>query len=248
MRSLLAFAGLCFQFHRRFFTFICSYDDPVGERQVLPLDVVEEVLCAAVLLPLARASLRAPLRVGLSISDASERGGSAAESESFVPSLATFFGEDVSALKSALNEQMARRRAPEASFCGVCTAECSSVARCGPGCGLLVCSFDCYRVHRIRRCPRIFDSRCAMGLVAIGKDPGWGWSLLCQQIEVAPAAVNSSSFSIPSVVIVCWRLPLKLLKHKFKKRSLRGIFAVSADWREGLWLSSLSWSRPIDDF
>ena len=53
---------------------IVGYEDPNHETKLLDPMVADEILCAALLLPLIRSNLRAPLRPSLSISDASERG------------------------------------------------------------------------------------------------------------------------------------------------------------------------------
>lgn len=175
----------------------------MAERKSLPPDVTDEILCGVSLLPLARANLRAPLRAAISITDASERGRAAAEASSFKPSLSTFFGEQVSEQKSALNEQLARKREkPQQLYCGVCTAACSGSAVCGPGCGTRLCSFECYKIHRARSCPRIFNARFSVGLCAIGIDPGWGWTLLCSKLEVELMPIESRSLSLPSVSVV----------------------------------------------
>ena len=98
-------------------TCIRGFADPVHEFQVLSSAVVDEILCGIFLIPLARANLRAPFRASLSISDASERGGAAAEVESFVPSLSRVFGERVSSEMSALNEQRVRVWDAPVSIC-----------------------------------------------------------------------------------------------------------------------------------
>ena len=90
--------------------FICSYEDTEAQRKVLSVDVVDEILCGACLLPLARVNLRAPLRPTLSITDASERGGSAAAATSFIPSLSRLYGDQVASSISVCNEQSARKR------------------------------------------------------------------------------------------------------------------------------------------
>lgn len=195
------------------FTCISSFVDPLHEQQVLSPEVVDEILCGVLLLPLARVNLRAPLRASLSISDASERGGSAAEADSFVPSLSRFYGEQMSANMSSLNEQRARLKdAPTRFYCGICTAECSGAAKCGPGCDLIVCSLKCYGAHRGRTCSRLLGARPSVGLVFVGnktihdlasakQDPGWGWALLNRGIDVEMVSVESRSLSIPSILI-----------------------------------------------
>ena len=65
------------------FACICSFADPNLQKKVLPSELVDGILCCVCLLPLVRVNLRAPLRADLSITDASERAGSAAEAVSF---------------------------------------------------------------------------------------------------------------------------------------------------------------------
>lgn len=114
------------------FSFIVDYKDPNLERRLLPSDVVDEIVCAYLFLPLARVNLRAPLRPSLSISDASEQGGSAGEADRFVHSVSKVFGDDLACRKAAANECSGRRKLREGPFvCGICLAECAGVAQCG---------------------------------------------------------------------------------------------------------------------
>lgn len=62
-------------------------------------------------------NLRAPLRASLSISDVSEKGVGAAESEVFAPSFSKIFGEEALEDKSALDEQRVRRLVGATSLC-----------------------------------------------------------------------------------------------------------------------------------
>lgn len=108
------------------FAFICSYAGPAGERKCLESGVVNEILCGALLLPLARSSLRAPLRRAISISDASEEGGSAAEAEVFSAKMDTAAGALLELERTAHNEKAGRLKDRPVGFFGaVCTAACS---------------------------------------------------------------------------------------------------------------------------
>lgn len=66
------------------FPCLAAFEDTKFEHIILPVSVRDEILLVAVLLPFAGVNLRAPLRSALSISDASEQGGGAAEATAFV--------------------------------------------------------------------------------------------------------------------------------------------------------------------
>ena len=102
------------------FGFIVSFKDPNSEKKRLSEPVIDEMLLAAVLLPLARANLRAQLRASVSISDASETGASAAESVRFSSVLDPDRSDRLACGRSEVNELAARRRAPPRFFIAVC--------------------------------------------------------------------------------------------------------------------------------
>ena len=69
------------------FSFIVEMEDPQMPAAELPNAVRDEILLAGLLMPLASTNLRAPLRQRISISDASEFGGAAAEATHFVSAM-----------------------------------------------------------------------------------------------------------------------------------------------------------------
>ena len=66
------------------FGFIVKMEDPGIPAAALPNAVQDEILVTGLLLPLASTNLRAPLRQRISITDASEFGGAAAEASRFI--------------------------------------------------------------------------------------------------------------------------------------------------------------------
>ena len=114
---------------------------------------------------------------------------------------------------SSLNEQRARRKDPPSFvFCGVCTATCTGVAKCGLGWDVPFCSVDCYGIHQTCSCARVLSARPCVGVVLVGsqavrksaqskQDPGWGWSLLNSGVDLEMVSVESRSLSIPSVLV-----------------------------------------------
>ena len=179
--------------------------------------MVDEILCAISLFPRARTNLKAPLRQCISVTVASEKGCSAVEVIIFVRHLFGELGESISVAKSAENERAGRLRdSPSAVFCGVCTCPCHLVARCGPGCDLVVCSVACFRVHRSRSCLRILDARYQLGVVAIGRDPSWVWSVLSNNVDVSEVQCGACSLDMPPVVIVHLALPSAFFRRRVR--------------------------------
>lgn len=129
-------------------------------------------------------------------------------------------------MKSALHEQLARRwGAPSQHFCCVCTTPVGGESKCDPGCGVLVCSTHCYKLHRARRCPRIFIAGFSVGDASIGPDLGWRWALPNSQVEVIIAAIETRSLSIPSVVVVSF-LEAALLRTRTFKGNMEAVLRV----------------------
>ncbi len=65
------------------FPFILGFSDDQSERRVLPSQVFDEIALGALLSPLAFTNLRCQVRARISISDASDKAGSAGEASFF---------------------------------------------------------------------------------------------------------------------------------------------------------------------
>ena len=106
------------------FSFIVSFEDQTRGKLVMPPDVSDEVLVACSLLPLAAASLRAPLRQYLSISDASEDGGFAAVAYRFTTHLDKPYAAELLDRTANVNEESSTvSRSDNVIFCVVCLEE-----------------------------------------------------------------------------------------------------------------------------
>ena len=113
--SLQHWAGLfCFGagFRRPLFSIVQEIfpfiQDPRWEHVVrLPCleSVLDEMLVGALLIPFAGTSPRAPIRNKISCSDASEQGGAAAESSSFISGLCRSTSESAKDWHSSLTEE-----------------------------------------------------------------------------------------------------------------------------------------------
>lgn len=185
------------------FTLIVSYEDVVSQKQVLPDSVIDEVLVAAFVDPFVRTDLRAPIRRAISISDASETGGSASEAVRFSTNLDNDRGLYVAEARSILNEGVSRRKPRSGpSFCAICTQEAADVIFCGPGCDYTFCSVKCMAVHRERPCRRFLGIRPVVGLCVVGKDPGCEWELFKAEIEPMATPMHVRSSNIVGLVVV----------------------------------------------
>ena len=76
-----------FSIVHEFFPFISCFADDQILKLPMPQDVRDEILVAALLSPLSFSNLRAQIRSSISISDASEDGGSAGEASKFVDAI-----------------------------------------------------------------------------------------------------------------------------------------------------------------
>ena len=75
------------------------------DRLPCPESVVDEMILGALLIPFAGSNLRAPIRNKISCSDASEQGGAAAESSSFISGLCRSTSESADDWHTSLIEK-----------------------------------------------------------------------------------------------------------------------------------------------
>ena len=136
------FAGL-----EQIFSFIVEMDSKVDSASTLPNGVRDEILLAGLLVPLAFSNLRAPLREMISVSDASEFGGAAAEASKFTAALDKKTESRVCSLRmNALEEEMIPRMSTQCARCKAAGGR--ALVRCPLGCPEWLCSAQCYLSHR----------------------------------------------------------------------------------------------------
>ena len=157
-RPLFAFIG-------ELFPFIHKFSDDPRETWPLPVSIVDELLVAALLAPLAYTNLRAQVRPSISITDASEEGGGAA--------VATVFRTDFNEAHADEREARAQRMllntdkvvacspVPSCFGCQKVLAKC--MFRCIPACGFKACSLVCWAGHAASSCPGVVpDANCVV--------------------------------------------------------------------------------------
>ena len=135
------------------FTDIHAFSDDPKQVMRLSSTVCDALVLAALIAPLAGSNLRAPLRIGMSVSDASEEGAGAAVSCSFVKQLsAAHAAFDDLALDSAILNSADVNVAPDAvcSACGGTFAARRLI--CHPKCHFVGCSLSCWAKHEVRLC------------------------------------------------------------------------------------------------
>ena len=127
-------------------------EDSKGGLEPLPNSVRDEVLLAGLLMPLATTNLRAPIRPLISISDASEFGGSAAEASQFIAATDKKLQEHIRAREMAMGEEVPKLLgsvAPTNVLCSICGGlNPHKLAHCPLGCPSSFCSTGCYLKHR----------------------------------------------------------------------------------------------------
>ena len=165
--SLQHWAGLfCFGagFRRPLFSIVQGIfpfiQDPRWEkldRLPCPESVLDEMIVGALLIPFAGTNLRAPIRNKISCSDASEQGGAAAESSSFISGLCRATFESAEDWHSSLIEESLRSSSvagAKISSSNVCCDVCKGVtpsfgrwALCPRKCNKVLCSIECHIEH-----------------------------------------------------------------------------------------------------
>lgn len=147
----------CFSILEGIFTFISDGSWSKYHLQHIPLDVVDEMLCFCGLLPLCYSNLRASIRNKISISDASEQGGGAAEASHFLGQLDPKRAEQAEDWQANICEEAASSLADSHStICSLCYssgAEWGTRAPCPNMCGAFFCSTTCLLQHTESYCP-----------------------------------------------------------------------------------------------
>ena len=112
----------------------------------------DEILLASVLLPFAGVNLRTPLRLSMSISDASEKGGGAVEADMLSKDFDAFATAKVHDFQSRINEEALELAAKRSSpMCVIYVLRFQPRypvwCICGPGCFSRTCPVECFRKH-----------------------------------------------------------------------------------------------------
>ena len=97
-------------------------------------------LLVALLTPLARANLRAPVRLGMSISGASEEEAGGAVADELVPALCVDVQERAAEVSDSLLLNSCDGVHRKATFCDKCGAKVTGPFLCYPKCGFPACS------------------------------------------------------------------------------------------------------------
>ena len=148
---------------------ICAFSDNPKQVMKLSAAVSDELVIAALLAPLAGSNLRAPLRVGMSISDASEEGAGAAVSSSFVKQLSSAYAAfDDLAVDSALLSS-----ADGSVMHGLVCSGCNGVLGsrrllCHSKCSYVACSVNCWARHEADLCTYRRHIRSVVWVVGSG--------------------------------------------------------------------------------
>lgn len=142
------------------FTFISSESWVRYPSQPIPLDVIDEMLCFCGILPLCYTNLRAPIRPKISISDASEQGGGAAEATHFTELLDPRKAKEAEDWFANICEESAFADQPN-NFCSVCGSsdpDWGKFSHCPHKCGETLCSTTCLLHHLNTSCisPQLF--------------------------------------------------------------------------------------------
>ena len=149
------------------FAFIVSFPDDPAETKPIPAAVRGEMITAALLAPMAFSNLRADVRPWLSISDASEQGGAAAESKVFVKSVGARKGLDrvLDTLRVTENEFGVSACI---SMCCICATPLGQPGvTCPLGCHKIFCCTAC-GIHHVKRKCSFRDS--------VGKSLAFFWA------------------------------------------------------------------------
>lgn len=142
-----SFLRSLFSIPQEIFPAICRYETDGFHLAPLSEAVMDEILVGALLLPMAQTNLRAQVRTTMSMSDASEQGGSSAEAVCFRPHLDPIRARAAEDLELAKLDRVAQ--GPSAQPCRQCKAtDRGQNAGCPRACGESFCSVSCVQQHR----------------------------------------------------------------------------------------------------
>ena len=164
---MASFRRPLFAAYQEVFTFIHSFSEDPAEQKEIPKLVREELLTSALLAPLAVTNLRAPIRPGISISDASEEGAGAGIATRFVDELSDSGRSKAQSFADCLALNDGEPPPSPAKSCSVCKASLNNRKLCCfPRCGFAACSLACWQLHREHKC--LFSARRDTQIVCIG--------------------------------------------------------------------------------
>lgn len=164
------------------FKFINSFEEGGSECRSPPLEVLDEILVAALSTPLAFTNLRAPIRPVLSITDASEQGGAAGEATEFLKHVGRNAGAEADDLLMNSSEEFTRGKTGimKCRICGSMDGVNKTV--CPFKCQTVLCSVGCFRKHRLS-CEFQDIPHLSVGLMASTTLANLPWELLKHEIE-----------------------------------------------------------------
>ena len=188
-----------FSILQEFVPCISGFEDTMYQHIVLPRDVRDEILLAAILLPYAGVNLRAPLRPAMSISDASEQGGGAAEATAFVQEFAPEHSDGLHKFYCRLNEEaidFASRK--PVVMCVICVLRFEPIyplwCVCGPGCLARTCSANCFYKHKSQNCKVVPGAHPRAGLLELGPACGFAEATLSRGVQKVPLGLSDTFF------------------------------------------------------
>lgn len=204
--------------------FICSFEDEVRGRQVLPTAVSsDDVMIAASLLVLARQKIRAKLHPQIAISDVSEEGGASAEGSHFLSDLDKHAVQQKQDEAATLADEEVPRVLPASCLlCAVCLNEgpCKKVwGLCAADCFARVCSFNCFKVHRSRPCRGVASVRTSLAVVDLGSESWRHWAAVVAGHNPIPWTDFKRCSEVPGVV--CVSVALHSLQWSNSSKSIR---------------------------
>ena len=184
----------------------------------MPEVVRDEVLLAGLLAPMAFANLRAPLRKVISVSDASENGGSAGEAVAFSSALSKKVAAETTALElTALEEIGESRRQSRCTKCGK-DADLELLV-CPLGCPVSFCSVQCYCGHR-PTCSHAVLERQKVVISSPEDERVLAWELLRNGVPVETEKPGRKRFSEAGLLVVVAHLPTNLDRDAGKYRAV----------------------------
>ena len=142
------------------FTFISCDSWSKHQQQSIPPEVIDEMLCFCGVLPFCFTNLRAPIRPKISISDASELGGGAAEASHFTEILDPCKAKKAEDWFANICEESPFAKEPDrcCAGCGSDKPDWGVASPCPHKCGEAFCSSICLLHHLETSCnsPQLF--------------------------------------------------------------------------------------------
>ena len=212
-----------FSVAQEIFKFIYEFKEGGSEHRKPSSTVRDEMLIAALLIPMAFSNLRAPMRSTISISDASEEGGAAGEAVKFTSHVGEAAAKEYDDLSLNKAEEWTAEDIAKLG-CQVCKKKVDGEeAECPFGCEKRFCSMECFGVHK-EVC--LFKKIPHLSVAFLGQAcKDLPWEFLKLRLNPIVTASNAGDRSLAGLLLWCPSEPERRQFHTRKGRITEQVMA-----------------------